>query len=72
MIKSKIFSYDELELHLNYVLDLVSHGKDNVAAQLQDAIDLYVKNYDFYDAAKIMKQRETSRNKSRAANSTPT
>jgi len=41
MIKSKIFSYEEIEAHLNYVLDLVSRGKGNVGIGLQDAIYNY-------------------------------
>ncbi|WOJ89068.1 hypothetical protein RZS28_14835 [Methylocapsa polymorpha] len=63
MIKSKVFSYEEIEAHLSYVLDLVSNGKEHVGIGLRDAIANYIDKYDFPLATSIINRRKTSRNR---------
>jgi hypothetical protein len=49
MIVSKLFSYDEVEVHLGYVLDLFSGGlgDGHVSPELTKNIDAYMVKYDF-------------------------
>jgi hypothetical protein len=49
MIVSKLFSYDEVEIHLDYVLDLLSGGlgDDHVSPELTKNIGAYMVRYGF-------------------------
>jgi hypothetical protein len=66
MIASKLFSYEEVEIHLDYVLDLFSGGLgDRVSAELTNKIIDYTEEYSFAAAkslidARIQKRRKTS------------
>jgi hypothetical protein len=69
MIQANIYSYDEIEVHLKYILDLVSGGKEHIAPDLQKAIHVYVKKYDFYDAAAIIEKSKAKREEPTRPNS---
>ena len=47
MIQAGLFSYAEVDVHLSYVLDLISGGKSHVSAQMVAAIERYLVAYDF-------------------------
>jgi hypothetical protein len=47
MIQSELFTYDEVDIHLSYVLDLISGGLRNVSPDVTNAIAEYVREYDF-------------------------
>jgi hypothetical protein len=47
MIRSDLFTYQEVDVHLSYVLDLISGGLNNVSPKVTDAIAHYVREYDF-------------------------
>jgi hypothetical protein len=57
MIQSGLFTYQEVEIHLSYVLDLVSGGLNNVSPKLVEAIAHYVDRYDFPAVKKLISCR---------------
>jgi hypothetical protein len=69
MIVSKLFSYDEVEIHLDYVLDLFSGGlgDDHVSPELTRNIDAYMVKYSFAATKSLI----DARIQKRLANPTP-
>jgi hypothetical protein len=69
MIVSKLFSYDEEEVHLDYVLDLFSGGlgDDHVSPELTKNIDAYMVKYGFAATKSLI----DARIQKRLANPTP-
>ncbi|HEV7409510.1 MAG TPA: hypothetical protein VGO01_13575 [Bradyrhizobium sp.] len=59
MIVSKLFSYDEVEVHLDYVLDLFSGGlgDGHVSPDLTKNIDAYMVKYGFTAAKSLIDAR---------------
>jgi hypothetical protein len=47
LIQSGLFSYQEVDVHLSYVLDLISGGLENVSPKVTEAITEYVREYCF-------------------------
>jgi hypothetical protein len=62
MIDSRLFTYDEVEVHLEYVLDLVSGGGSTVAPELAGVLDAYIARYDFKPVATLAAARRAKRN----------
>lgn len=54
LIKSDIISYEEIDGHLNYVIDLIRKRKSELTA----ALELYMKEYSFSLAAFVLEQRK--------------
>ncbi|PIT04187.1 hypothetical protein TSA1_28065 [Bradyrhizobium nitroreducens] len=65
MIQAGLFSYAEVEVHLSYVLDLISGGIDHVSPKLVEAIDRYVQLYDFPAVAVLTAARTSTRGKAK-------
>ncbi|MGX1360718.1 hypothetical protein QNJ95_37165 [Bradyrhizobium elkanii] len=61
MIQSGLFTYQEVDIHLSYVLDLVSGGLDYVSSEVTAAIASYVREYDFPATKALMDSRIESR-----------
>ena len=61
MIQSNLFTYSELEVHLRYVLDLISGGRDYVSKTLVGQIEVYAKTYDFQGTEALIKKRKEAR-----------
>lgn len=62
MIVSKLFTYEEVEIHLDYVLDLFSGGLPNrVSPALTKTLDAYMKNYSFAAAKSLIDARKEKR-----------
>jgi hypothetical protein len=59
MIVSGLFSYEEVEIHLNYVLDLFSGGlgDEHVSPELTQNIIAYTKKYSFPAAESLINAR---------------
>jgi hypothetical protein len=54
MIESGLFSYREVDVHLSYVLGLISGGLDRVSPQVTKAIASYIAHYDFGAVEKLI------------------
>jgi hypothetical protein len=54
LIKLDIISYEEIDGHLNYVIDLIRKRKSELTA----ALELYMKEYSFSLAAFVLEQRK--------------
>lgn len=63
MISSGLFSYDEVDIHLSYELDLISNGlgPGHVSPKLTAALMLYIEKYDFPAVAALIKARTLKR-----------
>ncbi|WP_354132554.1 hypothetical protein [Bradyrhizobium sp. RT4b] len=57
MIQSGLFTYQEVDIHLSYVLDLISGGLDYVSSDVTAAIARYVCEYDFPATKALMDSR---------------
>ncbi|WP_426436015.1 hypothetical protein [Bradyrhizobium genosp. P] len=57
MIQSGLFTYQEVDIHMSYVLDLVSGGLDYVSPAVTAAIARYVREYDFPATEALMDSR---------------
>lgn len=57
MIQSGLFTYQEVDIHLSYVLDLISGGLDYVSSEVTAAIAGYVREYDFPATKALMDSR---------------
>jgi hypothetical protein len=56
-----LFSYEDLEIHLRYVLDLISGGIPRVSLALRKRIVEYVKEYDFPAVSRLIEARQKAR-----------
>jgi len=59
--KAGLFTFDEIEVHLRYVLDLLSGGRDHVPARLAEVVTNYAARYDFVDALALVRERQMRR-----------
>jgi hypothetical protein len=57
MIQSGLFTYQEVDIHLSYVLDLISGGLDYVSPEVTAAVARYVREYDFPATKALMESR---------------
>jgi hypothetical protein len=61
MILSGLFSYKEVEIHLGYVLDLLSGGLDDVSDAIEPAVSKYLEGIQYSAAAALVEVRIAAR-----------
>jgi hypothetical protein len=54
LIDAGLFSFEEIEVHMKYVLDMLCGRKDHVSKTLVAQLEKYIANYDFTGAASLM------------------
>jgi hypothetical protein len=57
LIAAGLFDYDEVEVHLKYILDLLLGRQDHASRPLAETIRKYVRKYQFDAADKLIERR---------------
>jgi hypothetical protein len=65
LIENKLYKFNEIDIYIHYVLDLLTGRKDNVSAELVECLRKYRELYDYEGATKLVNEAKRLRPPSR-------